>query len=145
MFSWWNRRNEELAREIIRNRISALILGAATYGKPEELPDAANRTRIENVLRWIHGNLSEDISTADMARVSGLSLVGFHQHFKNITGCSPKDWLMSKRVERAAVRLREDPTLTVTSLAHELGFSSSHYFATVFRRYLGVSPSDFRS
>lgn len=40
--------------------------------------------------------------------------------------------------------LESDPSLTVTQVAHNLAFSSSQYFATVFRRYLGVSPGDFR-
>ena len=145
VFQWWNRRHEDIGRETIRNRISALVLGAAGTGNARKIPDDANRLRIERVKLWITEHLSEDISAADMARVAGLSSVGFHLHFKRLTGSSPKDWLMRRRVERAAERLREDPELTVTSLAHELGFSSSHYFATVFRRYLGASPSSFRS
>ena len=61
------------------------------------------------------------------------------------TGSSPKDYWLRMRVECAARRLRKSPGLTVTDVAYEFGFSSSQYFATVFRRYLGVSPVEYRA
>jgi len=146
VFQWWSRRDDDLGREIIRNRISALVLGAAAAASGETVSttDPASRQRIDRVLQWIDGNNGGEINIPAMARIAGLAPTRFHAHFKQCTGHSPKDWLLRRKVEIAAERLRGNPELTVTRLAHELGFSSSQYFATVFRRYVGESPSTFR-
>lgn len=89
-------------------------------------------------------HLQRDAKSEDLAALAGLSPARFHVHFKRITGSSPKDHLQRLRIEQAARRLWEAPDLTITEVAHEFGFSSSQYFATVFRRYLGVSPGRHR-
>lgn len=65
--------------------------------------------------------------------------------FGSLTGFTTNDFILRLKVEEAARILERDPTRTVTAIAHELGFSSSQYFATVFRRYLRVSPGEYRS
>lgn len=145
-FEWWARRDEEIGREMIRNRISALVLGAAAVlaGSHVKSSDRANELRIRKVLRWMDEHPYFDASSDELAKVAGLSQARFHVHFKRVTGSSPKDYWLRLRVERAAKRLREAHDLSITEIAHEFGFSSSQYFATVFRRYLGVSPGAHR-
>lgn len=145
-FVWWNRRDEPIGVETIRNRIGALVLGAAAVfagSKPED-SDHANELRIRKVLHWMDSHLQTDVKSEDLAALAGLSPACFHVHFKRVTGSSPKDYWLRMRVQRAAGRLREIPELTITEVAHEFGFSSSQYFATVFRRYLGISPGRYR-
>jgi AraC-like DNA-binding protein len=90
-------------------------------------------------------HLESEASNEELAAIARLSPARFHVHFKQVTGSSPRDYWLRLRVERAAQRLQRAPELTVTQVAHELGFSSSQYFATVFRRYLGTSPLTYRS
>lgn len=147
VFSWWDRRDEALGREMIRNRIAALTMEAATATQPDTATDdQANDQRILKVLAWLDGHPDDKMPTAtEMASMAGLSLTSFHEHFKRVAGSSPKDYRLRVRVERAARRLREHPSMKVTQVAHEFGFSSSQYFATVFRRYLGTTPQAYRS
>jgi AraC-like DNA-binding protein len=146
VFGWWAQRDEDIGREMIRNRISALVLGAAAMfaGSRPESSDQANELRIRRVLQWMDDHLESDASGEELAGLAGLSHARFHIHFKRVTGSSPRDYWLRLRVERAAQRLLRAPQLTVTQVAHEFGFSSSQYFATVFRRYLGVSPNEHR-
>lgn len=145
-FAWWERRDEALAREIIRNRVAALAMGAAAtmIVRPPSSEDRAMSQRIRAVLRWLDERPDEMASTLELAKMAGLSQTSFHGHFRRVTGSSPKDYRLRLSIERAACRLREHPELTVTAVAHEFGFSSSQYFAMVFRRYLGVSPGVYR-
>ncbi|MBN8457488.1 MAG: helix-turn-helix transcriptional regulator [Verrucomicrobia bacterium] len=82
-------------------------------------------------------------------RVAGTACRAFRSAlscaFKRVTGCSPKDHLLRRTVERAAEQLRTRPALTVTAMAHEPGFSNSQHFASVFRRHMAMSPREFRS
>jgi AraC-like DNA-binding protein len=145
-FEWWHRRDEDLGREVIRNRISTLVLGTAAIlaGASQGASDQANEARIRKVLQWMEDHPQSAINSDELASVAGLSPARFHVHFKRVTGTSPKDYWLRSRVEQSAQRLRECPSLTVTELAYEFGFSSSQYFATVFRRYMGVSPGAYR-
>lgn len=146
VFASWDRRGDELGREVIRNRVAALVLAVAdaTSGATVTGRDHANAQRIERVLASIDAHCDVPTTTESLARLAGLSTARFHVHFKRVTGCSPKDYVLRKRVERAAERLRARPELTVTAVGHDLGFSSSQHFATVFRRYFGMSPTTYR-
>ena len=94
-------------------------------------------------------------AVADYSRVSGtdrqkrpayaiarLSESRFKTRFKREMGVPPEEFWLRQKIERATVLLK---TRNVTEVAHELGFSSSQYFATVFKRYTRVSPSRFHA
>ena len=63
--------------------------------------------------------------------------------FKAQTGRTPNDYLQRLRIEQAQEQLTQTDR-TVTEIALATGFSSGQYFSTVFARYMGVSPTDFR-
>jgi len=76
-------------------------------------------------------------------RYVGFSRARMFDLFKAQTGLTPNDYLQRLRVEKAQELLRQT-TLSVTEIGLETGFSSGQYFSTVFARYAGVSPTDFR-
>ena len=148
VFDAWQEHDDPLARETIRNQVAALVLASATAlggVRRKSPPCSPNAGRINKVLGWVGGHLGEQVTAETMAELSGLSPACFFAEFKKHTGTTPKDYLLRLRIARAARRLREEPELTVTRIAHEFGFSSSQYFSTVFRRYLGASPRDWRA
>jgi len=71
-----------------------------------------------------------------MARAAGLSLAWF--------GVAPMEYLMRAKVEEGKKLLQYNLKLTITDVAHRLGFSSSQYFATVCKRFTNKQPSEFR-
>lgn len=82
-------------------------------------------------------------SLAGLARSCGLSLSRFKERFKEEVGVPPGEYVLRERIGRAAAALRESDR-EITALALDLGFSSSQYFATVFRRFMGCSPREYR-
>lgn len=96
---------------------------------------------IARSLQWTSRNVAE-ATVADMARSSGLDAVTFRKHFSALMGSSPLQYLTRLRLQQAKERMSRGTS--VTEIAHELGFSSSQYFATVFRKYEGFTPSEFR-
>ena len=73
----------------------------------------------------------------------GLSPAGLRSRFKAETGYTLHEYLLHRRIEEAVRRLTETKD-DITSIAHQLGFSSSQYFATVFRRETGTTPGVYR-
>ncbi len=77
-----------------------------------------------------------------LAQVARLSESRCKTRFKREIGVPPAEFWLRKKIERAIVLLKNH---NVTEVAYELGFSSSQYFATVFKRYTLVNPSQFHA
>ena len=103
----------------------------------------ASAARIARVLEWIDNCDEDTISIAQMAKVAGLSTSSFHRKFWEVVGITPKDYIIRKRIEIAREMLKNTDT-SVIDIAMQCGFSTSQYFATVFRRYTGFTPSEYR-
>ena len=96
------------------------------------------------LLRDIDGRLADPPATADMARAVGLSLSRFKAVFSREVGMPPADYVLRRRVDLAKERLLLDRRRSITNVALDLSFSSSQYFSTVFKRYTGMTPREFR-
>lgn len=102
-----------------------------------------DRKRIRKVLDYIESFLSEDISLNDLALVSGRSKFHFCRLFKSAVGETPHQYLMRRRVERAALALK-DKSKTLTTIALDHGFSDQTHFTRNFRKIKGITPGGYR-
>jgi AraC-like DNA-binding protein len=91
----------------------------------------------------IEDRLAEPLTVHELAAAVQLSTAQLHDRFLRETGYTPADYRARRRLARAK-ELLADPGLTVTDVALTLGFSTSQYFATFFRRFTGMSPRDHR-
>ncbi len=82
-------------------------------------------------------------SLESMAAQCKLKPTQFVHYVKELTNKPPLHYLNDCRLEQASMLLRNDQTRTITAVALACGFTSSQYFATVFRRRFGVTPSRF--
>jgi AraC family transcriptional regulator len=96
---------------------------------------------VKKATAWADAHLAEAVTVERLAAVAGLSVTGFKHTFREITGITPHAYLLRKRVERARTLLDGNKG-SVTDIALACGFPSSQYFATVFKRIVGVTPSD---
>ena len=79
-----------------------------------------------------------------LARVSGVSEAHFARSFKQAFGVPPHRYLLTRRVERAKMLLRETD-LSITEIAFQTGWQSLGTFGRTFRDITGESPSTIRS
>lgn len=79
-----------------------------------------------------------------MAARCSLGITRFVHYFKQLTNASPMQYITNLRLEAAAEKLKQAPTLHINNIGYDCGFSSSEYFATVFRKHYGCSPKKFR-
>ena len=88
-------------------------------------------------------NLDTESSLQVLAKESGYSRVHFVRMFRAATGYPPHTYLLKLRVDRARELLAK-PTLSLTDIALECGFSSHSHLSRVFRQVLGATPSEYR-
>lgn len=97
-----------------------------------------------NDLRQHAHHLALEWSVEEMASSCGLGVTQFVHVVKRSTNMTPAHYLNHCRLELAARLLRENTAESVTGIAQACGFSSSQYFATVFARKFGCSPTAYR-
>lgn len=105
-----------------------------------------NRTHITIVnqgVDFIIGHLFERITVEMIADHCCFSRYYFNRLFKSVIGESLYSFIKRLRIETAAFKLIKFPNLSITSVAAELGYSSSN-FTVLFKKYYGTSPSQFR-
>ena len=101
-----------------------------------------NHFDIDNALRYIKENLTEDLSLQSISKKMLLSPIHFHNRFKASVGQTLHDYVEERRI-KAAINLLLTTELTLTQIAFQCGFSSQSYFSYVFKRKMGVSPRKY--
>jgi AraC-like DNA-binding protein len=86
----------------------------------------------------------EPITVADLARTAGLSPAHFSRQFRRTFGEAPHQYLLTRRLERAAALLRNTDR-AVTEICFAVGLTSVGSFITSFRRMYGVPPLAYRA
>ena len=102
-----------------------------------------SRKRLEKVIEFIGTNVERDLSLSVLAGVAGVSPHHFAQLFKQMTGLSPHQFVLRKRIDGAKTHLL-DLELSIGEISKLSGFSTQEHFTKVFRRLVGMTPSDFR-
>jgi AraC-like DNA-binding protein len=87
---------------------------------------------------------AERLTVADMARAAQLSPAHFSREFRAAFGESPHQYLLTRRLERAATLLRSTDR-TVADICFMVGLSSVGSFTTSFRRMFGTTPTQYRA
>lgn len=102
------------------------------------------RSRINRVLDYIEKNIDREFTLDELAGIAFFSKYHFHRIFTSIMGETLFDFIQRTRIEKAAYMLINDRNRTVTSITYDCGFSSHALFTRTFRKYFGMSPSQWR-
>lgn len=101
-------------------------------------------SQLSHVVDYIEQRLNENIGLADLAAITGLSMYHFARQFRHSTGVSPHRYVLQRKIERAKQFLR-DPKKSVLEASARTGFVDQSHFSKIFRRLVGVTPSEFRA
>jgi AraC-like DNA-binding protein len=87
---------------------------------------------------------AEPLDVDDLARAAGLSRAHFSREFRRAFGDSPHQYLLTRRLERAAALLRNTDR-SVADVCFSVGLQSVGSFTTSFTRAYGKSPTVYRA
>ncbi|NLT78031.1 MAG: AraC family transcriptional regulator [Planctomycetes bacterium] len=132
-----------LVRAALIDLLVAVVRGQDLYRR-RNMVGLQYSKPIRQALELIDRRLEECFKMDEIAEAVGLSTTSFYRHFSQEVHVTPGEYLTQQRMHRAKALLR-DPALSVTAIAHALGYSSSQYFATTFRRVTGVTPRMYRT
>ena len=99
---------------------------------------------IHKAVTLIHQHYWDHLPLGRLAREVGMSKFWLSRRFKAVMGVTFRQYLLRVRLQRAMLLL-SNPSLSITGVAHEVGFGDLPRFDKLFRRYTGVAPSVYRA
>jgi AraC-like DNA-binding protein len=135
-----HQRPTPLRRIAAKTHLAALLLALLSAHETAILPEKGQR--FASLFAWIDSHLESpgELTVQRLANVAGLSPSRFQALFKQETGIPPAEFALRARIAEARRRLARRGA-DVTSVAFALGFSSSQYFASAFKRFTNIPPS----
>ena len=100
--------------------------------------------RINGILLFIDENLDSELSLETVANIGFYSPFHFHRIFKAITNETLNSYITRKRIEKTASILLHQKDVSITELSFQYGFNSNSSFTRTFKKFYGLSPSEFR-
>lgn len=127
---------------------------AAAFGAFEErvrlLADTLRHKRkgrtkdpVEEAKKYIEVHLSREIPLEEVADLLGLNPSYFSQLFKQTTGETFVQYRIRRRMEKAK-KLLEQPHYRITDISYEVGYADHPHFTKTFKKFTGLSPSEYR-
>lgn len=129
-------------RYILTRQLEILLMYLQRLQNKEK-HDGDFKDIVQNVEAYIETNISSDISLDDFSRMYHYSKSRFGHLFTETVGVPPKQFVIKKRLEQAC-KLLEDKSITLTKIALECGFYDSSQFSRIFKKNLGIAPSEYR-
>lgn len=112
---------------------------------PEEARDVAPDAFVAEVERIIRDNIATPkFGVDEIAEITGVSRIHVNRKLKAAGAPSPSLMLKKARMETAA-KLVAEGKVPMQDIALRCGFSSASYFATSFKEYFGVAPTDYKA
>jgi AraC-like DNA-binding protein len=95
--------------------------------------------RISSAIGRLREHYNEPLKIEEIARELGMSVSGFHHHFKSVTSMSPLQFQKQIRLQEAR-RLMLGEELDAASAGHRVGYEDPAYFSRDYKKLFGAPP-----
>ena len=112
------------------------------YRKSHETHEG-ERDIVETAIHFMRENLSKRLTLADIARHVNYSPSHFSAVFSRRTGYAPVYYFNQLKIQQASTYL-DFTDLKITQICPRLGIDDPYYFSRLFRKHMGMSPSDYK-
>jgi AraC-like DNA-binding protein len=109
----------------------------------ESAMDKAENAHVKKATKFIRENYTNNISLHDVAKTVDISGRHLTRLFSDEIGMTVQDYITILKINKAKELLRIVDR-NITQVAFELGFSSSDYFSSFFKKHEGLSPREFK-
>ena len=140
-FQHFDSQRNLMDRIIIQHQLEAFLLEVVRCSQSAITHRRAER--LDRIDDFISTHLEDPVMLIQLADITGLSLSRFKTWFKEETGITPLDYVLKYKIKKAG-ELLTVRKLSVREAAFETGFQSPQYFATVFKKFTGLTPGNFK-
>ena len=98
---------------------------------------------IERAAHYFKDNYNKQISIEQYAAEHLMSVNWFIHSFKSVMKMSPMQYIISLRIAMAKGYL-ENSTKNIAEISNEVGYENALYFSRLFRKYTGMTPTEYR-
>ncbi|WP_067519962.1 AraC family transcriptional regulator [Endozoicomonas ascidiicola] len=124
------------------------FLGLMQQNQPEHNPVPVSPQRshyyLEHAHQYISKHYDQKVALDDIACNIGISRKHLSSLFREKYGQSLKSYLTTFRMRRACELLRQQPPISVEVVACRVGYDDVHGFSRMFRKYMTLSPTQYR-
>jgi signal transduction histidine kinase/ligand-binding sensor domain-containing protein/DNA-binding response OmpR family regulator len=144
--------NLDILKRTIANLINSRRQLQLKFGRNDQLESQVEEVALkspdekllERVMKVINQNISNsDLSVDSIAAEVGISRVHLHRKMKELTGQTPHDFIRNIRLKQAA-RLLSNGDMNVTEVMYACGFSNLASFSTIFKKFYGMTPREYK-
>lgn len=134
---------DEHCMNLVRILTEKLLILISRENTPKNGRSKSLSAETEALVEYFKNNLSSNISIAEIADRTNMSVSGLNKLFKTRLGMSPKQYLIYLRIKRAKAMLTVSE-ISITDIAQTVGYKDALYFSRLFNSEVGMSPSDYR-
>ncbi|MFS1704242.1 helix-turn-helix domain-containing protein [Alteromonas sp. AMM-1] len=109
-----------------------------------EKPLPQTKSSVSQALDWAVKHLSPELTIDDIANKASMTRRTFDRHFKKHYHMTPLEWLQARKLE-VAKSLLETTQLGLDHIAERAGFDNAITLRYNFRKYLSISPSEYKA
>jgi AraC-like DNA-binding protein len=128
-----------LAPLITREIVFRLLMGGQKARLGHLMALARDAGRISKAIGHLRENFDRQLKMENIARELGMSLSGFHHHFKSVTAMSPLQFQKQIRLQEAR-RLMLGEDLDAASAGFRVGYEDPAYFSRDYKKLFGAPP-----
>jgi AraC-like DNA-binding protein len=128
-----------LAPLITREIVYRLLMGGQGARLSHLLAAGGETRRISRAIEHLRENFDQPLRIDDIARELGMSVSGFHHHFKSVTAMSPLQFQKQIRLQEAR-RLMLGEDLDAASAGFRVGYEDPSYFSREYKKLFGAPP-----
>jgi AraC-like DNA-binding protein len=130
--------NETYVLELLESLFARLKQPA-----PQAITGNLSSQQLRVVRDFVEAHISDKIVLEDLSLLVKLDRFRFLKLFKRTVGMTPHAWLLRLRLEKAVALISASRNMSITEIAHAVGFFDQSHFTRAFRQAYGVTPARF--
>ena len=133
-------------RTVIRLKLIELMVMIFRGTHGPAIPRQAQKPvwAMEDVIRHIQGNYTEEFSLQDLASQCGLNRSYFSRAFKDAAGTPLFEYINRLRIQKACLMLKRG-NLPIVEIAFTVGYNNLSFFYRYFNRIMKMTPREYRA
>lgn len=142
------RRKQELYQDVVKGEVMALLLSIIRLNQTGVAikPVTSHNRCLEDILgvvKYIEEHYQEDLHIEDLVKLSYMSETHFRRKFNEYMNITPADYINLLRVKKACELMRTSDC-SISSAGIQAGFQTDSAFIRNFRKFVGVTPREWR-